>query len=221
MGEIIHHPHRQPSKKKTKSCHRFCYLHSTLLHNTSAAKSLQLCPTLCDPIDGSPPGSPSLGFSRQEHWSGLPFPSPMHESEKWKWSRSVVSNSSRPHGLQPTRLLHPGDSPGKSTGVGCHCPLHNTLIDKTESERSKCLWGGSWSVNQYLLVDFFKKQVKGPQCKPMLLYDYETWICCKHSVCTLKGHLNIKWWDRTNILGSHEAVILLTGKQYFSQLFLL
>ena len=37
---------------------------------------------LCDPIDGSPPGSPSLGFSRQEHWSGLPFPSPMHKSEK-------------------------------------------------------------------------------------------------------------------------------------------
>ena len=31
----------------------------------------------------------SLGFSRQEHWSGLPFPSPMHESEKWKWGRSV------------------------------------------------------------------------------------------------------------------------------------
>ena len=27
---------------------------------------------------------PSLEFSRQEHWSGLPFPSPMHESEKWK-----------------------------------------------------------------------------------------------------------------------------------------
>ena len=26
----------------------------------------------------------------QEHWSGLPFPSPMHESEKWKWSHSVV-----------------------------------------------------------------------------------------------------------------------------------
>ena len=62
----------------------------------------------------------SLGFSRQEHWSGLPFPSPMHESEKWKWSRPVVSDSSRPHGLQPTRLFHPWDFPGKSTGVGCH-----------------------------------------------------------------------------------------------------
>ena len=91
--------------------------------NPAAAKSLQLCPTLCDPIDGSPPGSSSLGFSRQEHWSGLPFPSPMHKSEKWKWSRSVVSNSSRPHGLQPTRLLHPWDFPGKSSRVGCQCLL--------------------------------------------------------------------------------------------------
>ena len=36
---------------------------------------------------------PSLGFSRQEHWSGLPFPSPMHESEKWKWSHTVLSDS--------------------------------------------------------------------------------------------------------------------------------
>ena len=66
---------------------------------------------------------PSLGFSRQEHWSGLPFPSPMHESEKWKWCHSVVSDSWRPHGLQPTRLLHPWAFPGRSTGVGCHCLL--------------------------------------------------------------------------------------------------
>ena len=112
-----------------------------LERKTAAAVSLQSCPTLCDPIDSSPPGSPvpgilqartlewvaisfsnawkwkvkvkllscvrlfatpvtaahqgppSLGFSRQEHWSGLPFPSPMHESEKWKWSHSVVSDS--------------------------------------------------------------------------------------------------------------------------------
>ena len=94
----------------------------------AAAKSLQSCPTLCDPIDGSPPGSPvpgilqartlewvaisfsnawkwkvkvkslsrvrllatpwtaahqappSMGFSRQEYWSGLPLPSPSYLS---------------------------------------------------------------------------------------------------------------------------------------------
>ena len=42
----------------------------------------------------------------------------MHESEKWKWSRSVVSDSSRPHGPQPTRLPRPWDFPGESTAVG-------------------------------------------------------------------------------------------------------
>jgi len=99
----------------------------------AAAKSCQSCPTLCHPIDGSPPGTPSLGFSRQEHWSGLPFPSPMHESEKWKRSHSVVSNSYRLHGLQPTRLLHPWDFPGKSTGVGCHFFLQCIKV-KSESE---------------------------------------------------------------------------------------
>ena len=50
----------------------------------------------------------------------------MHGSEKWKWRHSVVSNSSPPHGLQPTRLLRPWDFPGKSTGVGCHCLLQHT-----------------------------------------------------------------------------------------------
>ena len=36
----------------------------------------QLYPTLCDPVDCSYQASPSMGFSRQEYWSGLPFPPP-------------------------------------------------------------------------------------------------------------------------------------------------
>ena len=48
----------------------------------AAAKSLQLCPTLCDPIDGSPPGSPVPGILQARKLE--PFPSPMHESEKGK-----------------------------------------------------------------------------------------------------------------------------------------
>ena len=50
----------------------------------------------------------------------------MHESEKSKWSRSVVSDPQRPHGLQPSRLLCPWDFPGKCTGLGCHCLLHHS-----------------------------------------------------------------------------------------------
>ena len=94
----------------------------------AAAKSLQSCPTLCDPIDGSPPGSavPGILQARTLEWVAISFSNAW--KEKWKWSRSVMSNSSRPHGLQPTRLLHPWDLPGKSTGVGCHCLLHVSLL---------------------------------------------------------------------------------------------
>ena len=96
-----------------------------VLEWAAAAKSLQSCPTLCDPIDGSSPGSPIPGILQARTLEWVAFPSPMHESEKWKWSRSVVSDSQRPHGLQPTRPRRPWDPPGKSTGVGCHCLLRH------------------------------------------------------------------------------------------------
>ena len=50
----------------------------------AAAKSLWSCLTLCDPTDGSPPCSPDRGILQARTWSGLPFPSPMHASEKGK-----------------------------------------------------------------------------------------------------------------------------------------
>ena len=101
-------------------------------HTSAAAKSLQSCPSLCDPIDGSPPGCPvpgslqarilewvaisysnackwkvkvkslshvrllstpwtairqaplSMGFSKQEYWSGVPLPSPCHTSRGYR-----------------------------------------------------------------------------------------------------------------------------------------
>ena len=105
----------------TVSCH-WDIPPQELLLLLSRFSCVQLCAT---PETAAHQAPPSQGFSRQEHWSGLPFPSPMHESEKEKWSHSVVSDSQRSHGLQPTRLLCPWDFPGKSTGVGCHCLLHN------------------------------------------------------------------------------------------------
>ena len=44
-----------------------------------------------------------------------------------------MPNSVRPHRQQPTRLSHPWDSPGKNTGVGCHCVLQCMKV-KSESE---------------------------------------------------------------------------------------
>ena len=91
----------------------------------------------------------STWFPKQEYWSGLPFLSPgnlldpgikstspaLTDSSPLAppgkptvtifavLSHSLVSDSLRSHGLQPTRLLCPWDSPGKNTGVGCHALL--------------------------------------------------------------------------------------------------
>ena len=86
----------------------------------AAAKSLQSCPTLCSPIDGCPPGYPVPGILQARTHCLLQCRKVKSESEV---AQSCLT--SRPHGLQLTRLLHPYDFPGKSTGVGCHCLLQN------------------------------------------------------------------------------------------------
>ena len=105
---------------------------------------------------------PSLGFSRQERWSGLPFPSPMQESEKCKWSRSSLSwvDSSRPHGLQPTRLLRPWDFPGKSTGWVCiaFSDIYTLLCVKQMT--SKDLPYSTGNSTQYSIMTYMGKEWK-------------------------------------------------------------
>ena len=55
-------------------------------------------------------------------------------------SCSVVSNSLRPHGLQPSRLLCPWDFPGKSTGVGCHSLLRIGSLFCSNPDSVTCCW---------------------------------------------------------------------------------
>ena len=112
--------HKSSICKKHNICNKIRYA-------AAAAKLLQLCPTLCDPIDSSPPGFPIPGILlvRTLEWVATSF------SNAWKWKVKVKSLSrvqhQRSHGLQPTRLLHPWDFPGKSTGVRCHCLLQNKV----------------------------------------------------------------------------------------------
>ena len=134
---------KKPREKKWES------LLDTMLLLLSHFSRVRLCMT---PQTAAHQAPPSLGFSRQEHWSGLPFPSPMHESEKWKWSRSVVSDSSHPHGLQPTMLLHPWDFPGKSTGVGCHCLLRLDNIIYETHALVFLVWGHSCLLKRRVLL---------------------------------------------------------------------
>ena len=113
----------------------------------AAAKSLQSCPTLCNPIDGSPPGFPVPGilYARTLEWVAISF------SNACKWRVKVKSLShvrlERPHGLQPTRLLRPWDFLGKSTGVGCHCLL---LFTKNGNEKI-------FTILFHYLLSFFRQ----------------------------------------------------------------
>ena len=85
-----------------------------------AAKSLQLCPTLCDPTDGSPPGSPVPGIlqARTLEWVAISF------SNAWKRKVKVKSLSRSRLLATPWTAAYQAppsmDFPGKSTAVGCH-----------------------------------------------------------------------------------------------------
>ena len=57
------------------------------------AKSLQSCPTPCNPIDGSPPGYSVPGILQQEHWRGVPLPSPSWDAGTCLFHASI----SHPH----------------------------------------------------------------------------------------------------------------------------
>ena len=86
----------------------------------AAAKSLQLCPTLCDPIDSSPPGSPVPGIlqARTLEWVAISF------SNAWKWKVKVKSLG------RVTPVLLPGKSHGQRSLVG-YSPWGGKESDKT------------------------------------------------------------------------------------------
>ena len=134
---------------KIKSFISVCYT----TFAAAAAKSLQSCLTLCDPIDSSPPGSPVPGIlqARTLEWVAISF------STAWKWKVKVKSLSlfdpQWPHGLQPTRLLRLWDFPGKSTGVGCHCLLRATLLLSLKG----CQETLTCNVSQYYLANVMKE----------------------------------------------------------------
>ena len=163
-----------------------------LIAAATATKSLQSCLTLCDPIDGSPPGSPvpgiiqartlewvaisfsnawkwkvkvkslscarllatpwtaahqpppSMGFSRQEYWSGVPLPSypPLknfHAKSLQSCPTLVILWTQR-----GSRLLCPRDSPDKNTGVGCHASSRGSFQPGGRTRISYISCIGKW-----------------------------------------------------------------------------
>ena len=110
------------------------------------------------------------------------------------WSRSGVSDSLRPRGLQPTSLLCPWDSPGKNSGVGCHFLLHFCSIGRQKITFLQFQWrtgkpgmlqstglqrtGHNWATEQ-------QQPILGVNPAP-----YRAWECSKEMFSGLP------WWFR-------------------------
>ena len=118
-------PTEEPGGLQSWDCRRVRHDLVTKQQAAAAAKSLQSCPTLCDPRDGSPPGSPVPGIlqARTLDWVAISF------SNAWEWKVKVKSLSRVQLFVTPWTAAHqappPWDFPGKSTGVGCHHLLRN------------------------------------------------------------------------------------------------
>ena len=119
---VASHPNPTTAVRQRLTTRSLCITYS---HAAAAAKSLQLCPTLCDPIDSSPPGSsiPGILQARILEWVAISFSSACMHAKSLQSCPTL-----QPHGQQPTRLLCPQDSAGKNTGVGCHFLLQLMAI---------------------------------------------------------------------------------------------
>ena len=129
---------------------------------SEAAKSLQSCLTLCDPIDGSPPGSPVPGIlqARTLEWVAISF------SNAWKWKGKVKSLSRVWLLATPWTAAYQAppsmDFPGKSTGVGCHCLLRE-WVHRYPNQ------GADWNSSFPLLI-----------CHPKIITTNYCWKEFKH-----------------------------------------
>ena len=93
----------------------------------------QLCPTLCDPMDCSPPGSSVHGFSRQEYWSGLPCPSPGDLSDSGIEHRFLVAQTvKRLPTMRETRFQSLGGEDALEKEIATHSSILAWKIPWTE-----------------------------------------------------------------------------------------
>ena len=113
-----------------------------------ADKSRQSCPTLCDPIDSSPPGSPIPGILQAgtQEWVAISF------SNAWKWKVKVKSLSRIRLLATPWtaayQVLRPWDFPGKSTGVGLYSTNVVAEVQKSRGDGGR---GNSCSQKKWTL----------------------------------------------------------------------
>ena len=108
------HPRDSPGKNTGVGCHFLLQCMKVKMK----VKSLSRVQLFMTPWTAAHQAPPSMGFSKQEYWSGVPLPAPTQSLVYLKfWSVSDYLSVSSKFRMAMV------DFPGKSTGVGCHCLL--------------------------------------------------------------------------------------------------
>ena len=123
------------------------------------AKSLQSYPTLCNPIDGSPPGSaiPGILQARTLEWVAISF------SNAWKWKVKVKLLSRVWLVATPWTAAYQAPPSmrfsSKSTGVACHCLLQQCRGDRVDEKKYWISSGKIVETDQNILVLAYMKLI--------------------------------------------------------------
>ena len=154
---------------------------------------VRLCATLLTAAQQAPP---SLGFSRQEHWSGLPFPSSVHKSEKWKVKVKLPSQVwllATPWTAAYQAPLSIGFSRQEYwSGVPLPSPKNKSIGHKNSCSFCSC-WACSWLVG--LRFRFWHLACWERNCTMRRLWPVEQ----------VKDWTILNWHDYSNIVSSDEA----------------
>ena len=182
---------------------------------------------------------PSLGFSRQEHWSGLPFPSPMHESEKWKWSHSCPTLSdpmdcsltgSSVHGIFQARVLEWGaiafsdDQPRQHIKKQRHHFSDKGPSSQNYGFSSSHVWLGeldhkeSWAPKNWCFgTVVLEKTLEGPlnckETKPVNPKGNQSWIFTGRTMLKLKPQYFGQLMERANSLEKTLMLWKIEGRR--------
>ena len=128
-------------------CVGFCHTTMWISHAAAAAKSLQSCPTLCNPIDGSPPGSavPGILQARTLEWVAISF------SNAWKWKVKVKSLS------RVLLLVSLWISPSSWTSPCTSHPTHASRLSQSTGLSSLCHTANShWLFILHMIMYMFQ-----------------------------------------------------------------
>ena len=169
----------------------------------AAAKSLQSCPTLCNCIDGSPPGSPIPGIlqARTVEWVAISF----SNAGKWKMKVKSLSRVWLSVTTWTTRFRRPWDFPGKSTGVGFQFLLYMKGLDL-----SKRWWPGSWcrgKTEKFILATIVisYEEAANPSFQPLSMLKnssshwFQNQFSRKVTLCTIELIDVTSWYNLAQI----------------------